>query len=380
MRRTTIILPALLGEPSILRQRLPNLERIAELGAIFKLRPVPAVETPEALYLGLKPTEGQLHQGPLTISALGADPPERSNHFHLSLLSFEDGVVRIPKRPGLTRALATDAEIAPDHLRQILEFAQKLNTKALTIVKGEGLDHGLVWEALGDLRTVPPSACDGQEMKPNLPEGDGDVALRRFIDDSINLLSELEINQQRIDEGLPPFNLLWPWGQGVRAPVPNLALRRGEPALVMSSSRRLQGLTRLAGYRHVDRRDMGIGTNTRLAKMAELALAEPVSILLIDAVAAFREREMFEEADWFVRELDSVLLGPLLQHVLTNPARLCLLSPSGERGLGATFETGDANVNSTPFDERSLDERHLPESNLWEAVAASLVTGRCSVE
>src|SRR5436309_2660365 len=97
MRRTLVIVPELLGEPSILRQKLPTLERIAEVGRLFKLAATPSVETPEALYLGLNPEQGQLRQGPLTVSALGADPPPRSTHFHLSLMSFRDGTATLPR-------------------------------------------------------------------------------------------------------------------------------------------------------------------------------------------------------------------------------------------------------------------------------------------
>ncbi|HVT12976.1 MAG TPA: hypothetical protein VHE55_11990 [Fimbriimonadaceae bacterium] len=361
MRRVILIVPEWLGEPSVLRGRLPNLERIAELGRLFKLSPLPAVETPEALYLGLKPGEGQLRQGPLTIASLGADPPERSTHFHLSLISFEDGVVRVPKKPAVTE----------EELGILMKQTVKLNTKLLTIVEGSGLDHGLVWEDIGEQHTTPPSECDGKAMKPHLPEGDGEAQLRRFIDDSINLLSDLEINERRIDEELPPLNLLWPWGQGVRLPVPNLALRRGEPALVISASQRLQGLSRLAGYRHVDWRDMGSGTNTRLAKMAELALAEPVSILMLGSIATFRERETLDEAEWFSKEIKSALLKPLFEQALIDPMRIMILAPSHPLGLGARYETRDSNENPIPFDERALEEKSLSTMNLWEAVAAS---------
>src|SRR4051812_26415208 len=129
MRRIVVIVPELLGEPSVLRQKLPALQPMAELGRLFKLQSMPPVETPEALYLGLNPDQGQLRQGPLTVSALGADPPERSTHFHLSLMSLEDGVARIPK-----------VEIAPEEQREIMSLAKKLNTKSLTVVEGEGLD------------------------------------------------------------------------------------------------------------------------------------------------------------------------------------------------------------------------------------------------
>jgi hypothetical protein len=355
MRRIVLIVPELLGEPTFLRGKLEALERMTELGNLFKLSPLPKVETPEAMYLGMRPDEAQLRQGPLTVSALGADPPDRSTHFHLSLMSFNDGTATQPR-----------VEISPEEGREILAIGKKLNTKLLTIVDGEGLDHGLVWESIGDHRTSRAKELDGQTIKPHLPEGDAEVALRRFIDDSINLLSELEVNQRRMGEELPPLNLLWPWGEGVRTLVPNLALRRGDPAMVISSSMRLQGLVRLAGYRHAPRSEYGRGLNTRLAKIAEKALKEPVTIVLLDAVQEFRFNHQLEEADWFVRELDNVLLKPLFQEALVKPTRITFLAPGAGVGLGATFETKNANSNSIPFDERALEEKVLNINALWE--------------
>jgi 2,3-bisphosphoglycerate-independent phosphoglycerate mutase len=355
MRRVVVIIPELLGEPTFLRQRRETLARMAEFGNLFKLSPLPKIETPEAMFLGMRPDEAQLRQGPLTVSALGADPPDRSTHFHLSLMTFQEGVASKPK-----------FEITPEEQREILSVAEKLNTKLLTIVNGEGLDHGLVWESIGDHRTSPASEVDGQGVKGHLPEGDAEVALRRFIDDSINLLAELELNERRVGEELPPLNMLWPWGEGVRTAVPNLALRRGDPAMVISSSMRLQGLARLAGYRHAPRYEYGRGLNTRLSKIAEKALKEPVTIVLLDAVQAFRQGEKLEEADWFVRELDNALLKPLFQEALLNPIRITVLAPGEGLGLGVSFETKDSNSNSVPFDECALEERRMTVRAMWD--------------
>jgi len=246
MRRTILIVPGLLSDPgteSYLRQRLPALSVLSEIGALRKVSELPESETPEAMLLGLGPSVVSLRQGPLTVSALGFDPPERSTHFHLSLMSYHDGDASIPGV--LPRA---------DELELVMSAAKRLDTKLLTVLKGEELNHALVWEALGDMGTTAASQLDRHPMIEHLPEGDGEAALRRFIDDSVNLLSSLELNERRLDEGLQPFNLLWPWGHGSRTAVPNLALRRGEPAVVESASMRLAGLTRLAGYKHADRK------------------------------------------------------------------------------------------------------------------------------
>ena len=171
MRRLVLVLPNLLVEgedPSPLRQKLPTLTRMSEEGEVLRLLPSPQVEVPEAFWLGMAPSEGQMKQGPLTISALGADPPERSIHFHLSLMTLENGVAR-----------QVTQKVPEDVLTKILGMAPRLNTGSLTFVKGYQADHGLVWEELRDLGTTPARELDGKSILGSLPDGEGDGQLRR---------------------------------------------------------------------------------------------------------------------------------------------------------------------------------------------------------
>jgi hypothetical protein len=366
VRRVVLIVPELVGLPgadSFLRQSLPGLARLAELGELTKVSPIPKIETPEALFLGMRSDEAQMRQGPLTISALKADPPERSTHFHLSVLSFEDGTVTDPQ-----------FELLPAEAESIAENARRLNTKVLTFVKGDGKDHGLVWEGRGDFVTNDPRSFDRTPIRPELPEGEPEAILRRYIDDSINLFSEMEFNVRRVDEGLPALNLLWPWGHGLRQAVPNLALRRGEPAIVESSSMRLQGLARLAGYRHVDRGALGRGVRTRLKDLTKRLMNGGASIAVLDAAEDLRAKAMWEELEWFVRELDTELLSPLLEATVREPSRLTLVAPGASVGLGVTLGKSVA-ANTVPFDERALEERALPTKDLWQLVDFGLTTG-----
>ncbi len=350
------------GSEDVLRQRMEGLSRLAEIGEVVRLAPDPPTETPEALILGLNPTVVNLRQGPLTVAALGADPPDRSTHFHLSLLEFADGKV-----------VGSELLPSPSDLRQVLEVAKKLNTKALTLVAGEGRDHALVWEGLGDLATISAADATGKALRTVLPEGDAEVILRRYIDDSINLLSELELNQVRAEEGLPQLNLLWPWGQGTRHRVPNLALKRGAPSLVISPSLRMQGLARLAGYRHEPRSALRSGINLNLGLVRERVLSRDSTIVYLPVFGALRAEGMLEEAAWFTRRLDDELFVPIAESLAEDPLRLTLLAPSGKNvGLALQVDSGVRRDNVTPFDTRPIDDLRVPLQTSWEVVQANL--------
>lgn len=386
MRHAVLLIRDLLScpaGPSILKASPPALSRLAEMGSTSIVSPAPVAAisqskgafangTPEAAFLGLDPGSIDLQDGPLMVSALGADPPAGSVHFHLSLLSF-DGA----------RATTLKTRIPAEHTAAVISEAKKLNTKSLTLVPGEMLDHGLVWEDGSiELGTVPAAALDGNAIAGELPEGDGERILRRYIDDSINLLSDLPVNRQREDEGLPPLSLLWPWGQGFRTDVPNLALRRGSVCHVLSRSLRLQGLTRLVGYRHGDRSSMGYAVRLKPEVLKRFILDHDDSILVIEAFCEMREFGKWDEMEWLWREMGANLFEPLVDLSIKEPLQLSIIAFAGldkppgpeasETGLTLSFGSGTVSNGSIPFDERALEDRKLPTVRLWEAVQLGL--------
>ena len=376
MRRWVIIAPELLSEPgqnSFIQKGLVGFHRLGELGSLSRVASVPRQETPESLLLGISPGVVELRQGPLTVSSLGFDPPERSTHFHLSLLSATDGTAVVPSvlpRPG--------------EIEAIMAETPRLNSKLLTTLVGERFDHGLVWETLGDLGTTPPTELEGKNYEEMMPEGDGESQFRRYIDDSVNLLSSLEVNVRRQDEGLPPFNLLWPWGHGRRAAVPNLALVRGEPTWIESPSMRLAGLTRLAGYRHVPRSQFGEGLQTKFTSIRKRMLDHSSVIVYLPLFANLRRAGLEEEMEWAVREFSVELLEPLLKEAVQAHDRLALIMPgplstgsaanipASDVGLSVGYEPRAVIEKSYPVDERSLEERTLSQRDLPKIVASAL--------
>ncbi len=366
MRRLILIIPdwlAPLGGESVLRQPLPGLHRLTEVGQIAKLNPIHETTVPEAAFLGMNPYEIHLSQGALMVSALGFDPPERSVHFHLSLMSLDGNSV-------LHRLKHT---VTPELSKEIMTLLKPINAPSLIVLPGMGEDHALVWEDGSiDLGCLSPSEAAGKPYKQALPDGDGDTYLRRLIDDSVNILAEQEFNQRRIDQELEPINIVWPWGPGFRMPVPNLLIKTG-PVHVESPSLRLKGLAQMARYRHGNIGSFGQGTAVRLESLLASTKEHACSILLLPNIGEFQSAGSLEELDWLTREIDRRLIVPLMEEMATGELQLTLLSPRidptlGYQGLMLRAESHRSGQNVYPFDERSLEERSIPAVDLWEAV------------
>lgn len=137
MNRIVLVVPHLLAaDPaeSVLRSESTTLARLAQQSRVVRLAPLEAASVPECAFLGLRPGAVDIAQGPLTVAALGIDPPERSVHFHLSLLSLDDsGVIREP------HPIPSEEQLAP-----VLDAMTRLSGRALTVVPGRGADHALV--------------------------------------------------------------------------------------------------------------------------------------------------------------------------------------------------------------------------------------------
>lgn len=367
MKRVVIGLPCLASRPeedSFLRGLSDGWQRLVERSRVFRISPVEDTLTPEAAWLGLDPDLVQIPQGPLTLSALKTDPPERSVHFHLSLLSLDDAG-RVQPVKHLPNA---------DEERAILQQAERLNARGLTFVPGWRADHGLVWEdGSTELACPEPSDIYGEEMGPHLPVGEGEPMLRRLIDDSVNLLGELPFNHIRREEGLEPLNLLWPWGAGWRQERRMLPLERGEMLRVGSTSMRMAGLCRLFGYAHSDWREFGPEVRVKWSEALSLLKQKEPTLLLMHPIEAMQRAHRLEEAERFLEELFERVIDPLLDE---EDLRLTLLAPGwpdqpsrcSAIGLGLSCDSRRTEANQTPFDERILDDPKVRLLPLHEAV------------
>jgi hypothetical protein len=366
MSTRILLLPGALereGEPPLFDSGCPALLRILDRGELFRISNS-SDELPEAVWLGLDLGEAKLSPGVLSVSAFGADPPERSVHFCLDLLSTDGTSVR---KPGFLPTL--------EELETILGLACRLETPRLRMVEGIALEHGLVWENGSiEMSCSTPAEAAEKGLVEALPEGDGEPMLRRFVDDSINLFSELELNRIRADQELPPLNLLWPWGPGFQPRLPNLALARGAVPQVESPSPRLKGLCRLVGYRHGDPWGLGSGTSFKFEPFARGLLSAPLALGVIPTIGEFRAGERFEEASWLARELDCRLLEPLLHDAELTEGRLLLIATrSNGNGLVVDFRPdGPRSSISISFSAETADDRKLPSRALAHLLEEAL--------
>lgn len=366
MRTCVVVLPKALereNEVPLLPEKSRGVAKLFAHGQVCLVKTLDLAR-PEYDWVGLFPDAPSASRGVLAVAAFGADPPERSTHFCLNFLTTDADQVLQPT-----------FVLDPSHADQLYQASLRLETKSLKLVRGVGLDHALVWENGSiEMECREPSETAILGLRQSLPVGDGETMIRRFIDDSMNVLSELEVNRARQDEGLDPLNLLWPWGPGFRPYLQNMVLKRGADVRVESPSPWLKGLCRLIGYKHGDPWNLGFGTNLRLETIADSLQNETFGLAVIPTIGEFRMKGRHEEAAWLGNEVIDRLIEPLLRSADQEPYRMLVIATGAEGlGLALDFQShAQPTGNIVPFSAEALEEKSLPRMELHQLIAEAL--------
>ncbi len=242
-------LPELDGKTPLEAARTPNLDELAAGGQVGSVLTVPhgmypGSDVANMSLLGYEPGKYYTGRGPLEAAALGVPLDERDAAFRCSLVTT-DGENLLDYSSG---------HVTTDEARVLIELAQeKFGKRKWTFFTGVQYRHILRW-ANGplDLKTVPPHDIQDKPLAPYLPVGDGEDELRGLIFDSLDLLDNHEINRRRRDEGKPPANTLWPWGQGRATVLPSFFRERGLTGAVITAVDLVRGLGQAAGMQIIN--------------------------------------------------------------------------------------------------------------------------------
>ncbi len=237
------------GKTPLEAAKTPNLDRLSETGLVGAVQVTPTDMYPGSdaanmALLGYDPKKYYTGRGPVEAAAMGIPMEPKDVAFRCSLITT-DGETLLDYSAG---------HIATEDAKPIIEYAnEKLGTRAMRLFPGVSYRHILRWsDGPVEVQTHPPHESMGKKLAEIYPVGDGDTKIKKFIEDSINLLDNHPYNRRMRDEGKPVANTLWLWSPG-RAPIlPSFFQKRGMTGAVISAVDVVRGLGVLAGLEIVN--------------------------------------------------------------------------------------------------------------------------------
>jgi 2,3-bisphosphoglycerate-independent phosphoglycerate mutase len=224
----------------------PHMDALAAAGQVGLAQTIaPEVERPGSdvaclSLLGYDPRRYYTGRGPLEAVSMGVDLAPADVAFRCNLVTCGDDMTLVDYSAG---------EIATPLAHQLMEtVSEALEEPRLRFYPGISYRHLLVWrDGPDDVATTPPHDIIGQPIAQHLPQGDGEETLRRLIYDSYGVLREMEINRRLRDEGKPPANMIWPWGQGRPPRLPSFVVRWALPGFAVAAVDLVRGIAKAAG-------------------------------------------------------------------------------------------------------------------------------------
>jgi 2,3-bisphosphoglycerate-independent phosphoglycerate mutase len=224
--------------------RTPNIDKLTQTGLVGSVQVTPLDMYPGSdaanmALLGYDPVKNYTGRGPVEAAAMGIPMDPKDVAFRCSLVSTN----------GSTLLDYSSGHIPTEEARKIIELAnQKLGTPSMRLFPGVSYRHILRWTGgPTEVKTSPPHENMGKLLTEIYPVGDGESKLKKFIEDSINLLDDLPYNRMCRNEGKMPANMLWPWSPGRAPQLTAFSKLRGVTGAVISAVDVVRGLGVLSG-------------------------------------------------------------------------------------------------------------------------------------
>jgi 2,3-bisphosphoglycerate-independent phosphoglycerate mutase len=228
----------------------PNMDFLAKQGICGTAVTIPpgmpaGSDVANCSILGYDPREHYSGRGPLEAASMGVELDPDDIAFRCNLVTEGEG-----------RLLDFSAEhITSKEAREIIEFLQEsLGDENTSFHSGVSYRHLLVLKGEGFLksRCIPPHDVVGEKVEDILPQGSGAERLISLVRDSQRLLEDHAINRKRIQRGLKPANMIWPWGQGKPPDLPTIGDKYSLNGAIITAVDLLKGLGIYAGMEVVN--------------------------------------------------------------------------------------------------------------------------------
>lgn len=224
----------------------PVMDALAGAGIIGTVQNVPAGMAPGSdvanlSVLGYDPAANYSGRSPLEALSVGVQMDEDDVIFRSNIVTLTESEPYAQKTilDHSSGEISTeDADVLMDAIRA------KFNSDTFQFYTGTSYRHILVWKGGRVCHLEPPHDHLGKVIGPYLPQ---EVALRRMMEESFDILNNHPLNLARAAQGKHKANSLWFWGAGTKPRVQNFYEKTGLKGAMISAVDLLKGIAVGAG-------------------------------------------------------------------------------------------------------------------------------------
>jgi 2,3-bisphosphoglycerate-independent phosphoglycerate mutase len=320
--------PDLGGLTPLQAARIPHCDSVAGDGICGLAKTIPEEMEPGSdiaalSILGYDPRRYHTGRAPLEAASLDVPMNAEDVAFRCNLVTC-DGSTLIDYSAG--EIPTADAHVLMGAV------SDALSTRRVQFYPGVSYRHVMVWRGGSpEVQTTPPHDIMGKEIEPYLPRGEGEGMLRQLMFDSLEILDSHDINKQRRDQGQPPANMMWLWGQGRMCALPSFALQRGTPGVVIAAVDLVRGVGKCAGLSAPDVPGATGNLETNFAAKGQAALDAleqyDFALVHVEAPDEASHQGSPERKVWAIEQVDRHVVGPLAERARARSgSRLMILA------------------------------------------------------
>jgi 2,3-bisphosphoglycerate-independent phosphoglycerate mutase len=306
----------------------PNMDRIAALGRVGRVKTVPdglppGSDVANLSLLGYDAAAVFQGRGPIEAASIGIELHPDDTAFRCNLVTLRDGLM-----DDYSAGHITTEESRP----LILEIQAALGTETIRFVPGISYRHlAILRNFPAGLSCTPPHDISGRPWEPHRPQGPGREIVLELMDKARQVLAASETNKQRVAAGRKPATDIWLWGQGRAMKLATLRERYGLTGSVISAVDLVRGLGVLAGLkvRLVPGATGYLGTNYagKVAAAKDALASEDFVYLHVEAPDETGHEGDVHKKIQAIEEFDKNIVGEILVWADDRPDVRILVAP-----------------------------------------------------
>ena len=238
------------GKTPLEVSNIPNIDKLASKALVGMVRTIPPGIPPgsDAANLGLMGYDARTDlagRSPLEVISIGIDMEPDDVAFRTNFITVSgDG-----KYEDMTIVNHDAGCISSEESAELIEALNKeFGSDKLRYYTGTQYRHCLlVHGGRTDYETVPPHDHLDKRVGDWLPKGEDAEFLIDMMRRSYDIMNEHPVNQKRREQGLPPANSIWIWGQGKRPNLVNFEDKYSVKGSVISAIDLIRGIAMYAG-------------------------------------------------------------------------------------------------------------------------------------